>query len=329
MDLSQWTGSIETSGKVTDGEPEPAPQPEPAVDQAPGPQEAPAPVPTPDDAERDEDDQASMPTSGAAAALHESEEDESPPGLYNQISSSKFNEELSSPQYDDAIAPSTAVAAVRRMARNAELKDKADDLFRGMWASIFYSGRMTGKATLVTAPSRNEGVSTIACGLAVAGSGPAGGARVCLVDFNLRAPAIHERLGLRQAPGLTEVLTGAEELHNVIQGVNESLDVVTVGTIGGRSLDVLRSDAVEEFFEILNDAYDYILVDVAAANHYPDAQVLAGVVGDVVLVTHADQTPREAVAQAKKQLEAGGGKLVGLVLNQRSFPIPSFLYRRV
>ncbi len=70
-------------------------------------------------------------------------------------------------------------------------------------------------------------------------------------------------------------------------------------------------------------------MDVAAANHFPDAQVLAGKVREVVLVLRTEQTPREAVAQAKKRLEAGGGKLVGLVMNLRTYPIPQFLYKRV
>ena len=61
----------------------------------------------------------------------------------------------------------------------------------------------------------------------------------------------------------------------------------------------------------------------------PDAQVLAGVVKNTVLVAHTEQTPREVVAEAKKRIEASGGALVGLVLNLRSYPIPRFLYRRV
>jgi len=57
--------------------------------------------------------------------------------------------------------------------------------------------------------------------------------------------------------------------------------------------------------------------------------VLAGVLKEVVLVVHSDITPREAVGQAKKRIVAGGGKLVGLVMNMRTYPIPNFLYNRV
>ncbi|MCK5558151.1 MAG: CpsD/CapB family tyrosine-protein kinase [Candidatus Hydrogenedentes bacterium] len=211
----------------------------------------------------------------------------------------------------------------------ASLAGGSEEIFRGLWASLFYSGRTTGKTVLITTSARREGASTIARGLALSGSGPSGGARVALVDFNLHTPALHTMLHLAQGPGLVEVLTGECDIASAAQKVNEGLDVLTAGSVGQRSLDVLRSDAMESFFQQLADTYDYVLVDSAAANHYPDAQVLSGVLKEVVLVVHSDLTPREAIAQAKRRIESGGGKLVGLVLNLRTFPIPNFLYRRV
>ena len=80
---------------------------------------------------------------------------------------------------------------------------------------------------------------------------------------------------------------------------------------------------------MLADGYDYIIIDAAAVNHYPDAQILTATVPDVVLVSHSEKTPREAIAQAKKRLEAAGGTIAGLVMNLRTYPIPRFLYRRV
>lgn len=212
---------------------------------------------------------------------------------------------------------------------HASLKGRCEEIFRGMWASLFYSGRTTGKTVLLTSSSRREGTSTMACGLALAGSGPAGGARVALVDFNLRAPAIHEILGVPQSPGLVEALGDGDDIARCSHRVNDALDVFPVGNIAARSLDVLRGDAMGRFFHRLGEEYDFVLVDSAAANHFPDAQVLGGVLKEVVLVVRSQQTPREAVAQAKKRIEAGGGKIAGIVMNMRTFPIPSFLYRRV
>lgn len=204
-----------------------------------------------------------------------------------------------------------------------------EEVFRRLWASLFYSGRSVGKTVMVCSADEGEGASSMICGLALAGSTPAGAARVALVDFNLRDPAVHRLMAVGQAPGVSEILVDSLAAESAAQRVNTSLDVYAVGNAKGRLLDVLRSNTLETFLSTLAEGYDHVLVDAAPVNLYPDAQVLAGVVKDVVLVAHTDRTPREAVAQAKKRLEASGGRVVGLVLNMRTYPIPGFLYRRV
>ncbi len=211
----------------------------------------------------------------------------------------------------------------------AFLSAQAEDIFRGLWASLFYSGRTVGKSVLLCAADRREGATTIACGLALAGSTPAGADRVALVDLNLREPDIHRMIGARQSPGVAEIIADGTAPESAAQRINSGLDVYAIGDGGQRRLEVLRSDRLAEFLATLCDGYDRVLVDVASVNHYPDAQILAGAVKDVVLVAHTDHTPREAVAQAKKRLEAGSGRLAGLVLNLRTYPIPRFLYKRV
>lgn len=250
------------------------------------------------------------------------------------------NGDLDEPQDDwepdpaESLASASAATAVAPAPRGvsagrASLSGKAEDIFRSLWASLFYSGRLTGKGVVVTAAARKEGTTTVAAGLALSGSGPAGGARVALVDFNLRTPQLHDLFGLPMAPGLCEVLAGNAALESVARPVNDGLDVIPVGSVQQRSLEVLRSDGVQTFFETLYRQYDYVLVDTASANMNPDAQVLGGVVKNLLLVVNSESTPREAVAQAKKRIEAGGGRVAGVVLNLRRFPIPSFLYRRM
>jgi capsular exopolysaccharide synthesis family protein len=221
------------------------------------------------------------------------------------------------------------IAPMEGAARASLRTGQTEEVFRGLWASLFYSGRSVGKTVLVCSADEGEGASTIASGLALAGSTPAGTARVALVDFNLRDPVIHRLLKVQPSTGVSEVLLDDVAPESVAQRVNTSLDVYAVGNTTGRLLQVLRSRRLSGFLSTLADGYDYVLVDAAAVNHYPDAQGLAGVVKDVVLVAHTDRTPREAVAQAKKRLESSGGRLVGLVLNMRTYPIPGFLYRRV
>ena len=215
------------------------------------------------------------------------------------------------------------------MTAGASLKPRAAEAFRQLWASLFYSGRMTGKSVLVCSAGRHEGASTIASGLALAGGEPGGVARVALVDLNFRNPSLHGLLGLAQSPGIGEILLNGTSIEEAAKTVNENLDVYTVGNVESRVLGILKNDKLAKFVSQLENTYDNIVIDVAAVNHFPDAQVLAGVVKNTVLVAHTEQTPREVVAEAKKRIEASGGALVGLVLNLRSYPIPRFLYRRV
>jgi len=212
---------------------------------------------------------------------------------------------------------------------SASLKGKAEDIFRGLWASLFYSGRVGGKTVLTCSADRREGASTIACGLALAGSDPEGASRVALVDLNLRHPAVHKLLGLKEGPGVAEIVLEGNDPASAAQSVSGGLDVYTCGNAAGRSLAVLRNPRLAEFLAQLVERYDYVLIDAAPANPFPDAQVLAGIVKDVLLVARTEQTPREAVALAKKRLESGGARIAGVVLNLRTYPIPRFLYRRV
>ncbi|MBS3733549.1 MAG: CpsD/CapB family tyrosine-protein kinase [Phycisphaerae bacterium] len=213
--------------------------------------------------------------------------------------------------------------------RGPRLTRKADELFRGLWASLFYSQRTMGKAVLLCSSDRREGASTVACSLAAVGSEPAGVARIALVDCNFRTPRLHEMLGVREAPGVADAVLNGTAPEEAIQRLSASLDVYAAGKVAGRTLDVLRSDNLRPFLENLCSAYDHVLIDTPAVNQFPDAQVLAGIVTDVVLVAHTERTPREAVAQARKRIEAAGAKVLGLVLNHRRYPIPRFLYRRV
>ena len=211
----------------------------------------------------------------------------------------------------------------------AVLSDAAEQVFRELWVSLFYSGRVTGKTVMVCSARPGEGASTIACGLALAGAAPSGVARVALLDFNLRNPSLHEMLPVAEGPGIGEIILDGLAPESVAQRVNEGLDVYTAGNAGDRYFDILRGEGLSLFIETLVDGYDHVIIDTPAVNHHPDAQILAGIAKDAVLVSHCERTPREAVAQAKKRIVAGGGTVAGLVLNQRTYPIPKFLYSRV
>jgi Mrp family chromosome partitioning ATPase len=49
----------------------------------------------------------------------------------------------------------------------------------------------------------------------------------------------------------------------------------------------------------------------------------------VVLVVEANATRRDAARRVKEILDAAGVSLLGVVLNNRTFPVPEAIYRRL
>ncbi|MFB0528300.1 MAG: CpsD/CapB family tyrosine-protein kinase, partial [bacterium] len=87
------------------------------------------------------------------------------------------------------------------------------------------------KTILITSANHFEGKTTTAINLALAMS-DVPGYRTLLVDSDLRYPTIHDRLGLVQSPGLTEILEGSVELNSEIMDTEkENLKVITSGNL--------------------------------------------------------------------------------------------------
>jgi succinoglycan biosynthesis transport protein ExoP len=155
-----------------------------------------------------------------------------------------------------------------------------------------------------------------------------GAESVCLVDANLRSPSLHRYFGVDNIVGLAEAVLQTGSIRNFVQRLSgTNLWLLTCGfhTLDPHSLltsDRLRSRIVE-----LRSEFDYVLVDVPPINHYADATLLGQLADGVVLILEANSTRRETTRKAKESLEAASLRLLGAVLNKRTFPIPEFLYR--
>src|SRR6185295_8053341 len=113
--------------------------------------------------------------------------------------------------------------------------------------------------------------------------------------------------------GLSEALAdGQEELPFV--EVSSRLSVLTAGTPGPTPLAGLTSKRMAEVIEACASRFDWVLIDTSPVGVLPDAQVLARLVGAVILVIGAGTTPAAAVERADAEL--GPDAILGTVLNR-------------
>jgi succinoglycan biosynthesis transport protein ExoP len=170
------------------------------------------------------------------------------------------------------------------------------------------------KVTMFTSAVPGEGKTTVTVNTASVLAHT--GAKVLLVDADMRRPRCHRLLGLKNEFGLSDALTGGggAELARVTRV--ENLFLLSSGKLPPNPSELLGSKRMKEFLGELSEIYDYIIIDTSPVMLVSDPLDLAHQVDGVVLVIAGGHTPRTQVAAALGRLELMGAKILGVVLNK-------------
>lgn len=190
---------------------------------------------------------------------------------------------------------------------------------------IFSLPGTAGRAILVTSANPSEGKTTTAMNLAE--SLAHNGARVLIVDADLRRPTLHQRLGVPKTPGLSDLIVGKAQASQAIQNTaTKGLQVLPCGYIPPNPAELLGSAAMADVIRALREHYDWVLIDTPPALAMADTPVLCPLVNGVVLVVGSEISSRPTVQRAVDQLQGLGGKIVGVVLNKVDLERNAYYY---
>ncbi|MEE1658402.1 Wzz/FepE/Etk N-terminal domain-containing protein [Microvirga sp. CF3062] len=156
---------------------------------------------------------------------------------------------------------------------------------------------------LVTSAEEGEGKSTLSVSLAR--SAAVAGARVVVVDCNLRNPQLHELLGIANDDGLVDLLKNQASEHVVLQRDPRSeCMAISSGDIESASPDwLLRSEQIKEVLHNLKSRYDVVILDAPPVGRYADSLLFANA-ADLVLFTVRSGVARpQVVKSALAQLQ--------------------------
>jgi capsular exopolysaccharide synthesis family protein len=171
------------------------------------------------------------------------------------------------------------------------------------------------KVTLVTSAMAGEGKTVTAVNTAAMLAQL--GAKVLLIDADMRRPRCHRVLDLDNHLGLTEVLTGVRDLHDLIRSTAvDNLFLLSSGSVPPNATELLGSSKMQEVVTELQQIYDYIVIDSPPVMPVSDALLLSIIVDGVLLVTNASRTPKQQVKAARARLEYARAKIFGTVLNR-------------
>ncbi len=150
---------------------------------------------------------------------------------------------------------------------------------------------------------------------------------ICLVDANLRTPSLPRLFGVGNHFGLTDALLQAGPIRSFIKPLrNQRLWLLSCGSIAADSPRLLNSDDLQKRLIELRTEFDYVLIDAPPLARYGDAMAVGKFTDGVVMILEENSTRREVAVTVSENLRAAGIKILGAVLNKRTFPIPERLY---
>ncbi|MFQ6104149.1 MAG: GumC family protein [Candidatus Glassbacteria bacterium] len=189
------------------------------------------------------------------------------------------------------------------------------EAYRALRTNIMFSGRSEKNHSMViSSPGPGDGKSFTIANLSITLAQQ--GARVLLVDGDLRRGVLHNTFACPKTPGLTEILTNRA---NFIEIINEThipnLFLISCGSLIPNPSELLGSLRMRSFLEMAQDKFDIIFFDSPPLNRVTDAAVLGCQVDSVILVVRSEETDLKEAKRSIENLENVSARIMGVILN--------------
>jgi capsular exopolysaccharide synthesis family protein len=211
-----------------------------------------------------------------------------------------------------------------------EMEEKQrDEIMKFVQHVFMMPGTGAPRTVVLTSAEPGNGCSWICCRAAATLAAQAVGP-VCMVDANLRSPALHQTFAVENHYGLSNALKSTESIRNFVRPLGQqNLWLLSCGADATKSQSLVLSDPMRLRLAELRQYFEYVLVDAPALTVGSDALALGRSADGVVLVIRANASRRESARKAVQDLQNAGARVLGAVLNQRTFPIPQAIYTKL
>ena len=213
------------------------------------------------------------------------------------------------------LPPDERTAQLRLIAFNKPHSQAAES-YRSLRTSLLLCANGTPPKVLAitsSLPSEGKTLTAVNCAIVLAQQG----ARVLLVDADLRQPSLHEAFGIPQDPGLSGILAGActESEAAVRAEAIPNLAMLTSGLPRAYPAEMLASPKMADLMDRWRSEYDHIVIDTPPVSMFTDAVVLGARADAVLLVARACTTTKQMLRHTCDVLQRANVNVAGVVLN--------------
>jgi len=193
------------------------------------------------------------------------------------------------------------------------------EAYRQLRTSILLStaGRAP-KTLLVTSslPSEGKTITTANTAVSLAQTG----AKVLIVDADMRRPRIHTVFDMENGSGLSSLLSSPATEQDVLDVIkfdpSSNLHVMTSGPVPPNPAELIGSEQMTNLLKILQNNFTHVVVDSPPIASFTDGVLIASMVDGVILVVQAGRCSRQILKRSRQLLTDIGARVFGVILNQ-------------
>jgi capsular exopolysaccharide synthesis family protein len=179
---------------------------------------------------------------------------------------------------------------------------------------LFSLATKESRAVVFSSAEPSAGKSTLSANLAIVMAQT--GARVVLVDADMRKPTQHRNFQLSRTMGLSKILGGLATVEECIhKEVKPNVDVILSGPTPPNPSELLGSNRMDNVLKQLREFFDYIIIDLPPVNIVSDAVAISHLITGMIVVIREDYTEKKELERCMRQLKLSNVKVLGTVLN--------------
>ena len=190
------------------------------------------------------------------------------------------------------------------------------EAFRTLRTAVVYSN-VDKKIQIVAVSSSvpGEGKTTTTVGLARTAA--LAGAKICIVDCDLRRRSVHKLFNIEPEKGLLDILSGAATLDEVlVQDGTSGAYIIPLAESAYSPKDIFGSEAMDRLLLELRERFEMVFLDTAPILAVADTAVIASKADTVLFLTRWRRTALRLVRNSLKALNSVGADVAGIALTQ-------------
>ncbi len=172
-------------------------------------------------------------------------------------------------------------------------KSSMAEAFRNLRTNLqFMAKNKRAHVIVMTSTVGGEGKTTMCINLA--GIMSMANKKTIVLNLDMRKPTLHEKFGLNNAKGMSNLLSGHAKLSGVIQSTSHSnLDIIASGPVPPNPSELIQNGLMEKVLVELREMYDVIILDTPPVGLVTDAKTLMHLADTSIYVLRANYSKKE------------------------------------